>query len=300
MTVTRTTGGKWNPQDPNLAFLAGNVQDHKIAQNPCTLIAVNELRPSHDALLDEWCDKRRVLLDSGIFALTMGYARRRGIHLFQALTLAPEEVAGFGELWDRYCELVTRYADRLWGVIELDQGGAEHKPRTRERITRETGVVPIPVYHPLGDGWDYYDTLAATHDRVCFANLAKATTPARLRLTWTAVERARAYPHLWTHLLGVTPSTNLLSMGLRGSVDSSAWLSTVRWSSSWRSWALLDRMADFPVGMTYRRGTGDDEHVGHRKAKALVAAQSRFQQEVLAAVPHDTHPTHYRPEVPTP
>lgn len=51
--VKVTTGGKWDPAEPNLAFLAGNVGDHKLAQNRNTLIAVNELRRGHDDLLDQ-------------------------------------------------------------------------------------------------------------------------------------------------------------------------------------------------------------------------------------------------------
>ena len=285
-----TSGGKWDPDSPNLVFLAGNVQDHTIAQNPRTLIAVNELRPKHFELLDEWCDTRTVLLDSGVFALAMAHGRKHGMHFFQVLTLPPEEVDGFAELWDRYCELVVRFGDRLWGAVEFDQGGPTNKPRLRERVIRETGVVPIPVYHPLGDGRDYHDTLAAGFDRICFANLSKATTPVRLRLAHTAAERARQYPHLWTHLLGVTPSPSVPSLGLRGSMVSSAWLSAVRWASSWRSWALLDRRTAFPTGMTYERGSDPHGDRGHERAKTMIAASARFQQETDAAVQEDTHP----------
>ena len=37
------------------------------------------------------------------------------------------------------------------------------------------GLAPMPVYHPLNDGWDYYDELAGSHDRVCIGNLVQAT-----------------------------------------------------------------------------------------------------------------------------
>jgi hypothetical protein len=73
-------------------------------------------------------------------------------------------------------------------------------------------------------------------------------------------------------------------------MDSSAWLSAVRWSSSWRSWALLDRCSTFPVGMTYLRGSDPNGDTGHRRAKTLIAASARFQQETVAAVVDDTHP----------
>ena len=291
MTVATTSGGKWDPTSANLTFLAGNMEDHRIAGNDCTLIAVNEIRDKHYPVLDQWCDDRRILLDSGIFALTMTHGRNHGMHFFEALTLAPEEVEGFQELFDRYCDIATRFSDRLWGAIELDQGGRVNKPRMRARIVKETGIVPIPVYHPLGDGWAYYDEIAAGHDRICFANLSKASAPVRLRLMFTAAERARQYPHLWTHLLGLTPSPAMLSMPMRGSCDSSAWLSAVRWSDSWKSWAMLDRITTFPTGMTYLRGSDSDGDTGHRRAKALIAAQARFQQETVVAVTTDTHTT---------
>jgi hypothetical protein len=293
--VAATSGGKFDPASANMAFLAGTVEDHQIAQNANTLIAVNELRPRHLPILDEWCDNRNVLLDSGVFALTMDYARKQGIHFFEALTMAPEEVEGFDELYDKYCGLVTTYKDRLWGAIELDQGGAANKPRVRAKVVADTGITPIPVYHPLGDGWAYYDQIVSTHDRICFANLSKATTPVRLRLMTTAAMRARDYPYLWTHLLGVTPSANMLGQSFRGSCDSSAWLSAVRWSSSWRAWAMLDKLSNFPPAMTYERGSDKDEDGGYRKAKQLVAAEATFQQRTFTAVAADTHPTQQGP-----
>lgn len=298
--IARTSGGKWNPTDPNLAFLAGNIQDHTLAANPCTLIAVNELRPGHFDLLDRWCDERRVLLDSGVFALAADYARTHDVPMSVAFATDPADMEGWNQLYDRWCTIASRFADRLWGVIELDQGGAEAATATRARVLADTGLTPIPVYHPLGDGWDYYDDLAAAHDRICVGGLAgRIPSAVRLRLCWTAAQRAHAYPHLWTHLLGVTPSPMLLSLGLRGSVDSSAWLSPVRWAVSWKSRAMLAPLGDMPLGMTYRRDMGDDPAAGHSKAKRQAGAAATFGQTVLAAVAEDTHPTLTRKE-PTP
>jgi hypothetical protein len=114
----------------------------------------------------------------------------------------------------------------------------------------------------------------------------------RLRLCWTAADRARAYPHLWTHLLGVTPSPMTLSLGMRGSMDSSGWLSPVRWAQQWKSWAMLQRLGDMPTAMTYTRGTADTRGRGPIKAKLQAAADAHFQQCTVAAVEADTHPTH--------
>jgi hypothetical protein len=52
-------------------------------------------------------------------------------------------------------EHATTYADRLSGYTELDQGGRDHKRRTRTRL-HDLGLNPIPVYHPFNDGWDYF------------------------------------------------------------------------------------------------------------------------------------------------
>lgn len=111
-----------------------------------------------------------------------------------------------------------------------------------------------------------------------------------MRLCWTVVDRARAYPHLWTHLLGVTPSPMTLSLGLRGSMDSSAWLSSVRWAQQWRSWSMLQRIGEMPVEMTYRRDLRMNAERGAIKARAQCAADAYFAQRTLAAVTADTHP----------
>ena len=56
------------------------------------------------------------------------------------------------------------------------------------------GLKPIPVYHPLLDGWDYFDELAAQYDRICFGNIVQAPAATRIRLLHTLWERHRRYP----------------------------------------------------------------------------------------------------------
>lgn len=288
--VAATSGGKFDPAAENIAFLAGTVEDHIIAQNPYTLLALNELKTAKQLdLLDRWCDERNVMLDSGVYALASAHARANDIGMAQAFATPPEEMDGWDALYDKWCTMATRFGDRIWGIVELDQGGAEYARETRERVARDTGVTPIPVYHPLSDGWDYYDELAGGFDRICCGGLA--LTPAgRLRLCYTVVERARAYPYLWTHLLGVTPMPWVLSLGHKGSTDSSAWLGPCRWAASWRSWSMLQRIAGMPNGMTYLRGSDPDSDTGFRKAKRQMAASATFQQHVLREVVSDTHP----------
>jgi hypothetical protein len=289
--VVRTTGGKWNPGSENLMFLAGPMMDQKLAENPYTLVAVNELTGKSLDLLDRWMDERTILLDSGVFALASAHARAHNITMTQAFSLPPEEMDGWDELYMWYCLVVSRFADRMWGAIELDQGGPDAAAATRARVKRDTGVDPIPVYHPLGDGWAYYDQLARAHDRICVGGLAgKIPASVRMRLCWTVTDRARAHPHLWTHLRGVTPSPMVMSLGLRGSMDSSAWLGPVRWTQQWKSWAMLQRIGEMPTAMTYVRGSRDDPNRGLAKAKLQAAADAYFQQRTFAAIVDDTHP----------
>jgi hypothetical protein len=288
--VVRTSGGKWDPASPNLVFLAGCLPDVEASGNPYSLVAVSEVTGRRQrAVLDRMCDQRSVLLDSGVFSLASAHARRYGLRLTEALATPPEEIDGWSDLYDRWCELATRLADRLWGVIELDLGGREHKPRIRAQITADTGLTPIPVYHPLSDGRAYYDSIASTHDRICVGGLAgvRPTQGVRLRLCWTATEWARSYPHLWTHLLGVVPSPPMLAVGHRGSMDTSTWLDPVKFPLSWRSQAMLQRLGEMPRAMIYR---ADDPAAGHVKAKEQAAAAAVFQQRVIAAVRDDTHP----------
>jgi hypothetical protein len=297
-----TSGGKFDSADRFLYFVAGSPdrvagetrydkdgEPFPLAPHPHVLVAVNEVKSTKDlAILDRLCDTRKVMLDSGIYNLAMEHARTHGVTHDIALSMAPEDIDGFDALWDRYAALTTTYADRLWGIVELDQGGVTHKPRTRQRIEDELHITPMPVYHPLLDGWDYYDTLAGGYDRICFGNLVKAAPPIRLRLLHTASERARDYPHLWTHLLGVYPNENVLALPLRGSCDSSSWLTSERWMPSWKGWAMGRMVTHYPPTMWYTTG-------GHRRAAALNAATASALQATIDTLATDTH-RHLQPE----
>ena len=288
--VKPTGGGTFDPNSDRLYFVAGNVD--KIAathDGQPVLIAVNELERDQDFdTVKRLSDTRPVLLDSGIFNLAMGHARAHDMHMDQALRLPPDEVDGFVELRDRYYKVVTSLLDHLWGFIELDQGGREVKPHTRAQIEADLGVSPIPVYHPLLDGWDYYDTLATGYDRICFGNLVKAPPPTRLRLVHTAAERARNYPHLWTHLLGVYPNENLLALSMRGSFDSSSWLTSLRWMPSWKGWTMLKMLGHFPPDVWYI--DSDDPKANYTLAQRMNEATAHFTQTTLDATRKDTHP----------
>lgn len=228
-----TGGGRYDPDEAPVFFTAGNSRGAPCS--PHTLMALNDLgdgseESTHHAIVE--MERRldaggKLLLDSGIFNVTNEHKRAHGITMDEALRIHPTEIDGFDKLWGMYVDVVKRYQDRLWGFIELDQGGANAKRETRARIEAE-GLVPIPVYHPIVDGWDYFDELASQYDRICVGNVVQATRSERQRILATLWERHRAYPHLWIHVLGLTPN-QIIGTYYFNSCDSSSFVSLLRW-----------------------------------------------------------------------
>ena len=244
----KRTQGKWDPTRRNRFFQAGMGSQapfsHRYRPLHDNLCAVNDFasigRPINrdsrnfqelQRMLDTGSP---IFLDSGVFNLTNQHMKNHGTTMDEALQLAPEEIDGFSWLLDVYVELCTEFGDQLWGYNELDQGGMANKIRTRTMLEDEYGLAPIPVYHPLNDGWDYFDELATEYDRMCYGNVVQAMGPTRLRLLYTAFERHRQYPDLWIHFLGVTP--NQWQYGLSfDSADSSSWTYAFRYPTAFRS-----------------------------------------------------------------
>ena len=230
--MIRTGGGTFNPAETFIYFLAANTsrQQHAVRYHRYNLIAVNEIGGGEDVrTMEKWLTEgNRVFIDSGIYNLTMEHARKHGCSMNDALALSPQQIDGFDELLEKYLHIVRTYQDRCWGYIELDQGGRENKIRTRTML-EGMGLRPIPVYHPLNDGWDYFDYLAERYDRICFGNIVRADARTRRRIVLTAWQRHRRYPHLWIHLLGLTPNEMLYALPIN-SGDSSTWLGVLRWN----------------------------------------------------------------------
>lgn len=237
----KKTGGTFDPSKRGIIFLASVPATIDISSRAHSdkLVAVNELQSNrgtarsgntaHD-IVESWLNAgHRVFLDSGIFNLTNEHMRAHGTTMDEALALAPDLIDGFDDLLRRYVEAVRLYGDRSWGYIELDQGGRENKIKTRAKL-EEMGLRPIPVYHPINDGWDYFDELAKGYDRICIGNLVQASPAVRRRIMATISSRKRAYPELWIHALGVSPTPNLLSFPF-DSADASTWLHGVRWGA---------------------------------------------------------------------
>lgn len=236
------TAGKWDPDGPRQMFFAAGqynalpgttFHDQWLSGANLfpRLVAVNDLIIGKDGECPELEHHLSVgspvLLDSGIFWLTNQHKRSHGLSMDEALSLAPHEIDGFDELFDRYVKLTTRYGDDCWGYIELDQGGAVNKRITRARL-HDLGLSPMPVYHPLNDGREYGEELFENFDRFCMGNVVQADPATRARLILDLWHLHRRYPKAWVHVLGYTPTGAALS-SLYDSCDSSTWLHIVRW-----------------------------------------------------------------------
>ncbi len=270
-----TAGGTFDRDERPIYFTAGGGEFNAGSH---VLMAVNELMADAEEqrlrdLLDAGC---RVLLDSGIFWLTNRHCRSHGVTMDEALALAPDELDGFAELRDRYVYLTRTYGDWLWGYIELDQGGRDNK-RVQRAALHDLGLSPIPVYHPLVDGWDYFDELAAAYDRICVGNIVQASAPVRLRLLHTIWERRRNYPHLWIHALGLTANEWCLPIG-PDSCDSSSWLAPLRWNHQRIETALLRRVGDLPAGFRYAPGDSASYQAAARLCADAATALGRCWQ----------------------
>lgn len=258
-----TSGGTYDKEERFAYFLATSPTRHTEAETHLpeanilsyehVLVAINELEtPKSLENLNRLVDSgRKVLLDSGIFNLTMRHARANDVHMDVALGLAPDEIDGFDKLKDTYYTIADKYKDTMWGMIEMDQGGPEHKPITRAMIEKDTGIVPIPVWHPLLDGVDYYKSITKEYDRICVGNLVKAVPSIRLRLLTKIYELSRECPDVWHHLLGVTPNDLSYSLPIYGSCDSSTWLSGVRWMQGWQARATAKPFGNYPEDLWY-------------------------------------------------
>ena len=274
------TGGSWDPSDRPV-FFAACVENHLTLcaeGHDYLLAAVNHMEEKagfRKEVFDAIDAGKKVFIDSGIFNLTQRHSEKHGITMDEALGTAPEDIDGFDNLFDRYCEIIGVLGDRAWGYIELDQGGRENKIKTRTRL-EALGFNPVPVYHPLNDGWDYFDELASTYDRICVGNVVQADTETRKRIIATIFERCREYPDLWVHLLGLTPNPWMNAYPM-GSCDSSTLAAGIRWGHSRNETAsALQPGPDLPRGFIYDRTTTRGHERGWDSASRLSGVTAAF------------------------
>lgn len=286
------TDGTWSTDDRHAYFLAGGHGQGDPGIHPFTLIGVNDLvdlntrqlRPRTVELVESMLDGGiRLIMDSGVFFLTGEHMRAHGLTGEQAFGLAPADIDGFDALWAGYLEVHRTFGQRMWGYIEVDQGGEVNKRILRERL-HDAGVMPMPVFHPLNDsGWDYFDELASTHDRVAVGNIARTRRGLRTRLLHTLDDRRRKHGEdLWVHVLGFKPNewVNAFPMD---SADSSSWLNAIRYGLVFDT-ALSFAFDTLPRSYVARRGEidpaddGAEYRSGYQRGATMKAVQVSFQQ----------------------
>ena len=278
------TDGRWDSADRPAYVLAGDGRLTRTGDpHSFVLIAVNEMvtrggdlkpraREAMDRLLAAGAS---VLIDSGVFWLTNEHKRAHDITMDEALGLAPSDIDGFDWLWESYQAVHAEFREVAWGFIELDQGGREHKRATRAKL-EALGINPMPVYHPLNDGFDYFDELAGSYDRLCFGNIVQASAPTRLRLLHTLAERHRAYPELWVHVLGFTPNAWVNALSL-DSCDSSTWMTSVRWGPP-TEFSMGKTVKGLGRGYVYRLSSEEHGERGSGQATYMSAVIASMAQ----------------------
>jgi hypothetical protein len=212
----------------------------------------------------------------------------------QALAVAPQEVDGFDQLLTRYVDIVRTYHEGLWGYVEIDQGGVAGKRATRAYL-EEQGLRPIPVYHPITDGFDYFDELLERYDRICIGNIVMAPPAVRRDLLTMVWERRRRAPHkVWLHALGHTPNPLFNAYPVNSS-DSSTHVYALRFvdTMSWGRAMLgeFGRLRDHRLA--HDRDMVDDPRRGMVKkyqilgwiARTELDAWRRQWQDLLRVIP---------------
>jgi hypothetical protein len=266
------TAGTWDRDAWPRYFLAGPL-DHVVTASQFAddlLISILELyTDEHMVALESLLDAgKSILLDSGVYTLASKHAEHHSMTMDDALSLPPHRIDGYDDLMARYVDVCRRYGDRLWGYVEIDQGGADNKRLTREKL-HDAGLNPIPVYHPFNDGWDYFDELAKGYDRMCFGNVVNADSETRKRLVATACHRQRDYPDLWIHMLGLTPSELTVSFPMQ-SCDSSTWEWPFRWGR-FPQWSMTQPIDWTEKDFVYDKEHGRDGDKGYLKCIQLAA-----------------------------
>ncbi len=282
----KTGGGMFDPSEEVIYFAAGNMFSERsgVAIPRYSLIATNDLMNNKSGQRDLFNrlddPENRLLLDSGIFWLTNKHKREHPpMTMDEALSLPPGAIDGFDLLWETYTKLVTQFEDRLWGYIELDQGGAENKKKTRAKL-EGIGLRPIPVYHPLNDGWDYFDELCQGYDRICVGNVVQANYADRRALLHMIWERHRRYPDVWIHLLGVTPDA-MCTVYPANSTDSATFAYSLKFGANTTpfSTGMNGRIGRLDRSFSYLTDTDNEVPGAVEDGVRFLVAHASFMQQ---------------------
>lgn len=265
MAIKRTEGGRFDPDDRGCCFVATLPSQLLVAtHNRHLLTPVNDVHGSSErefALLIE-NPSNRIFLDSGVFAFVNRHARNHGLTMDEALRVPAKEIDDFEWLWNQYLKLTKQWGSELWGYTEIDQGGREEK-RARRKQLEDLGLRPIPIYHPINDGLEYFYELAEQYDRIAVGNIVHASFNTRKRLLAAFWERKKSYPRLWLHALGLNCSPLMLAFPFE-SHDASSWLGGIRWSR-WTALSCQTAFSSLDESFIYRlrsEGGGNRDVLG--------------------------------------
>ena len=206
----KKTDGKWNIEDAGVFFTAMMGRNLKFidciksgAMSKWILVSMPNL-PS-DEETDALCKHGSFFLDSGIFGIANAHAKKMNLSHVEALLVKPSEIEGWDDYIKKWKSQVTRIKNKCWGYVEIDIGGTDQKNKTRAELQSD-GFNPIPVVHPLTDGWDYFDAMANEYDRLCIGNLVQSNADVRYEILKTVAERRVGKNVQWIHALGITAS----------------------------------------------------------------------------------------------
>ena len=282
--VVRTGGGRFDPDEDFVFFIAMNSIAIGVPYHPWTLLGVDALMGNAgmaELRARTSQSTSKTFLDSGVFHLATRHAEAHGLTMDEALRVAPEQIDQFDRFLAKYIEVVRQFQDSLWGYVELDQGGVEGKRKTRALLESE-GLRPIPVYHPLNDGPDYLDELLERYDRICVGNVVMAeadTRRALLSMVWE--RRRRCKRKVWLHALGYTPNQFFNAYPFN-SADSSSHVMAVRFVDTMCSGRAMLAQFGGLSGDGYRYDSEDLQHVERGLPKKRVVLSWIARTEVEA------------------
>ena len=216
------TSGRWDPTEAPIFFNAAAESSPFILINqygPIDLIkhemVALEMYPSGWSL--EWKGDslrpinvldlphvKNLMVDSGAFDIAKSHSDETGMLIEDVFGLSIYDVKGGRELVSKYIQFTKQVPhDRLWGIVELDFGTMKDREELRERVSKESGVVPIPVYHTASDPREYFKELLEKFDRVCIGGLSKLNSNFRTKLLAELAHlRDEVNTECWVHLLG--------------------------------------------------------------------------------------------------
>lgn len=279
MTEPQRTGGKlYDPTAAPIYFLAGESHTSMVENYPMLLKGVNDLLSNEETatkIIGDVEAGATLMVDSGAYFLASRHSKQHDVPLPECFAMPPEQLDGFADLWTGYLRWCAILEPTCWGYVEVDLGGTDAKRRNRAQCEAR-GLRPIPVYHPLTDPPSYFDELCAGYDRVAVGQMVSLKRAQRVRMMATLWERRRRYPHVWIHLLGVTPSEHVLAY-YADSVDSSGWLNAMRWSAAGDCQAMLASFGVLPAELAYERGSDQESESGRNRGALQAAREAAFR-----------------------